>query len=138
MLYTDRRREVEGATRFQKLVFLAQNEEKLGELFEYQADKYGPFSKELAKSLDELQNEGLIWQSSSETRSNNERYNYGLTDYGVRVVKKQLNDSDGEVEDILDAAESVKKDHNEESIQSLLRYVYRKYPKYTEQSKLDI
>ncbi|MFC7081199.1 hypothetical protein [Halorussus caseinilyticus] len=60
---------IEGITRFQKLVFLAQREELDEELYPFKAGKYGPFSKTLYDDIDRLVEEGFITQSSRETSS---------------------------------------------------------------------
>jgi uncharacterized protein YwgA len=43
LLYADGQRKIEGITRFQKLVFLAQEETDIEEKFEFTPDNYGPF-----------------------------------------------------------------------------------------------
>jgi len=109
LLYTDNSREIDGATRFQKLVFLAQEETDLPDIFEYQSDKYGPFSPELAATLDELENMNLIEKKISHNRSGNEKHLYSLTGEGRRIVMKILNEhGDGAFKTLLDESEQIK------------------------------
>ena len=60
LLYTDGRDSVEGATRFQKLVFLTQEETDVPPQYDYHADRFGPSLPSVHASLDELQRRGLL------------------------------------------------------------------------------
>jgi len=138
LLYTDGRREINGATRFQKLVFLAQREEGLSELFKFEADKYGPFSSDLYAALDELESKNLIDKQKRKTRSGNEMFVYSITSRGQSIIKQRLDKDEEGTKKVLDAAQRIKKQHNNEPLERLLRIVYRRYPKLTTESKLDI
>lgn len=83
---------IDGATRFQKLVFLAQEETDLDEIFHFRADKYGPFSPELAQTLDLLEERGLINKEVQTTRAGHERFEYGLTRRGIDVAMTMAKD----------------------------------------------
>ncbi|ADB60297.1 hypothetical protein Htur_1409 [Haloterrigena turkmenica DSM 5511] len=138
LLYVDGQREVDGATRFQKLVFLAQEETDLYNAFEFRSDKYGPFSPELHATLDKLQERDLIAKEVKKNRSGNEKYAYRLTPTGQQVVQKLINRNDlSGFDDILEDAQNVKKRYNNKPLDRLLRYVYSKYPEYTDESELD-
>lgn len=126
---------IDGATRFQKLVFLAQKETDLPEIYEYQADKYGPFSPDLSKALDKLEERGYIKKRVEETRAGHEKYNYSLTREGVHLAKKMVNRD--KYEDLFEKGEKIKKEHNDKPIDTLLKYVYKKYPKMAENTELD-
>ncbi|MFB6188139.1 MAG: hypothetical protein ABEI86_14915, partial [Halobacteriaceae archaeon] len=60
LLYTEGTASIDGATRMQKLVFLAQKESEVDEFYEFEAGDYGPFSTALARDLDELLERGII------------------------------------------------------------------------------
>lgn len=136
-LYTDNQRAIEGVTRFQKLVFLAQQETSLEGGYEYEPDQYGPFSSELYSALEELERKGLIKQATETTRSGNEKYVYSLTKKGQLVVQKILNDEKYEdASEVFDYAQEIKRKHNEEPLDRLLRYVYNEYSSYTENSTI--
>jgi uncharacterized protein YwgA len=138
LLYGDGQRQVEGATRFQKLAFLTQEEASLSSRFEFRADKYGPFSPQLHGTLEELENRGLIKKDIQTNRSGNEKYVYHLTDAGRRVVQKlKKRDDSGAFDTILKKAHETKRKHNQKPLDRLLKYVYSKYPSYTENSELD-
>jgi len=137
LLYVDNQRAIEGITRLQKLVFLAQEESSLEIGYEYEADKYGPFSKELYGALDSLESRNLIKREVETTRSGNEKYTYLLTDRGRAVIKEILSNEEYEhARKVFEEAHSIKKQHNQEPLDTLLRYVYRKYPDYTENSTI--
>lgn len=136
MLYVDGRREVDGVTRFQKLVFLAQEEAGLGDLFTFESHKYGPFSKELYKGLDELESKNLVRQEKVRTRSGNEKIVYTLTGRGQQVLKHYLNNDEEDVKPVFDAVQKIKQEHNDKPLERLLRYVYNKYPDYTGESEI--
>ncbi|WP_257300244.1 hypothetical protein [Haloarchaeobius sp. FL176] len=135
LLYVDSRRSIDGVTRFQKLVFLGQQEGGLPDKFHFDPDKYGPFSKELHQTLDDLESRELIEKSVENTRSGNERFEYSISPRGRRVIQTILND-DHDVDDIFRNAQKLKKSRNDQSLDRLLRYVYRSYPDYTENSEI--
>lgn len=135
LLYADNRREIRGATKLQKLAFLAQEEYGVEELHEFQADKYGPFSQSLAASVKTLVEKGVVNEESEETRSGNELYTYSLTDEGVKLVQTLLNERDEDVESTLEPVQELKQEKSDLSLDRLLRYVYKKYPEMTTESE---
>jgi len=139
LLYVDGGRQVDGITRLQKLVFLAQ-QEKLDEYengYDFAPYKYGPYSEELTHALEIFEDRGYINKNVETTRNGNEKYTYSLTDEGRKIVKKGLLGGGGNKR-LFEAAEEVKDAHNREPIERVLRYVYNKYPSFAEQSELDI
>lgn len=136
LLYVDNRREEDGVTRFQKLAFLAQEETELGQLFQFQEHKYGPFSKELYGALDELESRDLVRREKRSTRGGNEKIIYTITGRGQQVIKRHLDDGDENVDDVFEAANEIKRAYNDEPLERLLEYVYNKYPRYTGESEI--
>ncbi|MFB6177752.1 MAG: PadR family transcriptional regulator [Halobaculum sp.] len=137
VLYTDGRSRVEGATRFQKLVFLTQAETRVPEQYPYHADKYGPFSPHLQEDLQELAADGLLGRTSETNAVGNERYVYSITPDGIRTVRRTVEATDG-LEQLLDSVQQIKREYNDEPLQHLLKYVYRNYESYTTASELDL
>lgn len=127
---------IEGATRFQKLVFLAQEETDLDSIFGFRPDKYGPFSPELAQTLEVLENEGYIERDVEQTRAGHERFNYRLTQKGVKAARGMAKDN--QYKPLYENGKEVKKAHNEKPLDTLLKYVYRKYPDMTTETELDL
>lgn len=64
LLYVGGWEKIDGATRFQKLVFLTQRESDVADVFEYEADQYGPYSVEFARTLDALVQKGYVERST--------------------------------------------------------------------------
>lgn len=127
---------IDGATRFQKLVFLAQRETNLDEIFPFQADKYGPFSPKLAQTLEVLEDQGLIEKNIETTRAGHERHEYRLTNRGLGVAR--LMTDEDEYESLFEQGKKIKKRYNQKSLDTLLKYVYRKYPDMTDESELNL
>lgn len=138
LLYIDNK-SIEGATKLQKLIFLAQKEGSLPEefQFDYESNKYGPYSVDLAVTLEELEDRGLIETEEIQNRSGNTVREYKLTDFGYKVTQEILNERESELEPIFNEMSDVKHNHGAKSLDRLLRYVYNKYPGYTDKSELD-
>jgi uncharacterized protein YwgA len=132
---------VQGTTRLQKLVFLAQNggldddpipDEKGFELFDFDPYNYGPFSKELAQAVDDLADEGLIEKSTARTSSGNSREDYRIDPMREGAASDLISE---EQERLL---WSVKRLYNDTPLFKLLNEVYADYPSYAENSELDL
>lgn len=136
LLYTRNRGSVEGATRFQKLIFLSQQETGVPEKYSYHADKYGPFSIQLHTDLQELENHELIEQYEYTNKVGNSKYIYTITTDGISLVQDVLKSS-YDISKIFDEIQRIKQNYNNKPLQELLRYVYQKYPTYATKSELD-
>lgn len=134
-LYTDSRDSVDGATKFQKLVFIAQEEDDLGEFYPFHADKFGPFSPDLHKDLEALRIDGLIERNVVPNEVGNEKYVYSLTTRGIHTAQELVKAGNDRLFEIVTG---VKKEYNNMPLPDLIRYVYGKYPEYTTSSELDI
>jgi len=135
LLYADGRREIRGATKLQKLAFLAQEEYGVEELHEFKPHKYGPFSESLSGAVKALEQKGLVDRRKQQVGRGNEMVVYSLTDKGDRVVRTLLNDRDEDIEDTLRAVDDLKREKGGLSLDRLLRYVYKKYPEMTTESE---
>ena len=134
--------EVQGTTRLQKLVFLAQNGgldddpipdvQQEFDVFNFDPYNYGPFSKELAQTVDDLADRGLIKKSATTTSSDNSRDDYQITDKGEQVLDDALSERD---ENLL---WGVKRLYNDTPLLKLLNEVYGDYPEYAENSELNL
>lgn len=133
LLYTENREGISGSTRFQKLVFLAEKESDIPELYEYIPHKYGPYSPDLSQDLQKLSEHGLIERNHTFNGVGNRTYTYSLTTKGIRVAKEYVND----YEPLFRELSKIKQRYNKERIDDLLDYVYRKYPNYTTETELD-
>lgn len=136
LLYTEGRQSVDGATRFQKLVFLAQEEYDVDESFEYEEDKFGPYSYELDRALDEFIDRGWIDMEPRTNAAGNEKYVYSLTPKGDLVARKMLEKDP--LEGVFEELTKVKRRFNDWPLQRLLKYTYDRYPDYTGETDLDV
>lgn len=116
-------REIDGRTKFQKLVFIGQKELGLPEVFKFSGYYYGPYSKDLTETIEALIRMGLLDEEVKE-RDEYIEYIYTITEEGKgalkgleREVKKKLPHS------II----SQLKDFKKMSRGEIIGYVYGKY-----------
>lgn len=133
-LYTDQSTSIEGATRFQKLVFLAQEEQNLKDYYEFRPDRFGPYSVGLRADIEALENQGYIERDVKTNEYGHARIAYSLTPDGIREAKKLLELGN---EAVFDIVQEVKREYNDRTISGLLQYVYRQYDEYVEATDLD-
>lgn len=138
LLYEANRNRIHGRTRFQKLVFLAQQrmESEGIQPYDYIAYDYGPFSKELLDALEEFQEEGLIEIEVTQTYDGTDKYIYSLTSQGVENFEENLEESpDSEdLETIRNVSSDMIDRFNKMPISELIDYVYNNHPSFAENS----
>jgi uncharacterized protein YwgA len=140
LLYESQDYEIEGRTRFQKMVFLieklVQNEEDKS-LYEFVEYDYGPFSKQLLNDLERFEEMDVVDIDKREMYQGGERYDHQLTERGVKSVERLIeNTENGTFHFVHDAAKDVIDEWGEESMWNLLDYIYESHPKYKERSVL--
>lgn len=133
-LYTDQNESIEGATRFQKLVFLAQEEENLKNYYEFRPDRFGPYSVGLREDLEILEKEEYIERNIETNNFGHAKISYTLTTKGIQEAKHLLNYGNDSVFDLI---QGVKREYNRQSISNLLQYVYNKYDQYVDATDVD-
>ncbi len=101
---------IKGKTRFQIMVFLAQEEEGLDEFYEFKDYNYGPYSFELSDSLSALEEFNLI-----EVKRQGKKFIYSLTEKGEEAIREVKESSLKEVVD----------KWNDSSLRELIDYVWR-------------
>jgi len=123
---------VRGATRIQKIVFLLQQELGIGS-FTFAPSKYGPWSRDLADVLHELESLGMLHIVREETVERT------VTVY--RADKRFLDEGHTKFRQLLklDPALAIKlyryaQIYTSLPLTYLLAYVYKKYPEYTVRS----
>jgi len=138
LLYSAESNQIEGRTRLQKLVFLAQDdlEDEGVDTLEYVPYKYGPFSKSLIEAIERFQQMGLLERSKQRTYGGSEKYVYNLTPKGNRTFQHNLEgDDNAEIfEKILDVAQDTLNKHNKKSLDKLINEVYEEHPEYATES----
>ncbi|MEZ3142870.1 PadR family transcriptional regulator [Halobaculum sp. MBLA0143] len=136
LLYADGRSEIRGATKLQKLAFLAQEEYGVEELHEFEPDRYGPFSESLAGTVNALEQKGFVEKREEQVPGGSEILVYSLTDEGAKLVEALLREQEG-LERVLGSVEELKRDLGDKTIDRVLRQVYKTYPQYTTESGLN-
>jgi uncharacterized protein YwgA len=136
LLYTHNREAIEGATRFQKLAFLAQEEQQFADVFDFEPYKYGPYSSDLAATVRGLEARGLVKTDTETNAYGQERVVYRLTRKGVKRMREEINEQG--LDEVLDAVQEVKTTYNDWGTERLLKYVYRKYDEYTTDTDIDL
>lgn len=140
LLYESDGYEIEGRTRFQKMVFLIEElvqDEEDKSLYEFVEYDYGPFAKELLDDLERFERMGVVKIHRQETYKGGERYDHQLTYRGVKSVEKLIENSDDpSFEFIHEAAKDVIDDWGDESMWDLLDHIYEENQKYKERSVL--
>jgi len=134
LMYSQDQEEIQGRTRFQKMVFLLQQEFGEIEFYHFQAYDYGPFSKGLYDDLDDLIDRGLVEETRDEFDEDKVYYEYQLTDQGRDLIEG-LSEQEG-AEDILELSEQLKREINSKELSEVLDRVYEEYPEYAENSVL--
>lgn len=143
---------IEGITRLEKLVFLLENETKLGKLLSedpaFRADRFGPFSAKVYEAIDMLLLARLVEDSSSPSLTPDDSWeaemvvgiepadqyatrNVTLTPKGRKYYEALIRElppwAEGELRDFKERFATV-------PLRQLIRYVYQRYPKMTERS----
>lgn len=149
---------IEGRTRMQKLMFLLHQDVGPKQLvqeakeYEYDAYKMGPYSKELTKTLEELQSAGIIkterleYVLTDDTDPSTEEIDsdpstsegkrveslrYKLSHFG-RDIAKQI--WEGLTEQQQDGLKEFKSYFNSLSLRQLLIFTYDRFPDFTTES----
>ncbi len=127
LLFLKHAKKIEGKTKFQKMMFLAQKENKLSKEFEFIKYNYGPYSFELTKDVETLEKEGFLTIEKEEFTTDNKfsgkRFMFQLTKKGEKFVKDNKNDFEIDSKII---NETVKK-WNKKPMGDIIKYVYSKY-----------
>lgn len=115
---------ISGKTKFQKLVFLAEQEEGMTDFYEFEKHNYGPYSFDLTDDLNVLKRLNLIEVTvrrfSADGPFQGKAYRYSLTDEGKEVLE-QVEES------IKNSAEQVTEKWGSKSLDPILTYVYDEY-----------
>lgn len=128
---------VPGRLYLEKLSFLSvyeiQELESIKESFSFKPDKFGMYSKNVLKIMDELKEKNLIISKTyvSDTQHNKEIFT--LTPEGRGKTKEILEQIDKDVKKkLLNLCKGAK----QLGYSGILRYTYAKYPQFTSQSEI--
>lgn len=92
--------------------------------------KYGPYSYEIAEALKQLYWTGII---NIEGKRNTRREIFELTDKGLKEAKKIFDKLPSELQEEI---VKMRIGWDQLGIDGILRYVYAKYPEYTDKSEI--
>lgn len=143
---------IEGITRLEKLVFLFEQESEFSELLDddldFHAYNFGPFSAKVYQAVEVLEAAELITDSARVAKNNEDSWeaeevigdptapyttrDFALTDKGRRyyaVLRRDFLD-EGQERDL----GRFKEKFGAIPLRQLIRYVYQRYPKLTENS----
>lgn len=138
LMYACDNEPIQGRTRFQKMVFLLQEETEGHHRdlkhYRFKPYDYGPFSKELYDDLDELIERGLVSQSQEEFGDDKVFYEYELTEKGFSFMEESCEKE--EIRNIVNVSRDLKSDLNHMELSEVLDYVYSEYTEYAENSVL--
>lgn len=140
LLALNEEEQIEGITRFQKLVFMAQKKIQNLQTKQYKFDSYdyGPFSKELYDDIDRLVRNGYIERSVEQTGNGNEKHIYSITEKGRGYIRQILESESGREDLAVEKLRQLKEEYNEMPILQLIRLIYNRYPSYADDSKLEV
>lgn len=124
----EKARIVSGRTRFQKLVFLLQEEAKIPLGYEFKPYHFGPLSFELQNDLNWMVAQGVVIEFVTEFGEGIKRYEYVLSEWGKDYFKEMIEPS--MPKNIMDAISSVVEKWGFVEIQKLLDYVHQRYSEY--------
>lgn len=146
---------LEGVTRLEKLIFLLERETParawMSEKGDFRSWRFGPFSSKVYEAADTLAAAGLIRDSASNSQDVEDRWEslsalmdahdvdpyttrtFKLTDRGTKYYQALLGELPSEAEPIL---ANFKKKFGTLPLRRLVRYVYERYPQFTDQSEI--
>ena len=143
---------MEGVTRLEKLIFLLEQESTVGELLtedpEFESHNFGPFSAKVYQAVDVLVAAALLQDSAELSPSTEESWeneevvgtaqadpyatrNFTLTERGRRYYAALIRDLPETTESTL---ADFKTRFGVLPLRQLIRYVYKRYPNYTDKS----
>lgn len=146
---------VEGVTRLEKLIFLLERETPVQDWITEKADftpyRFGPFSSQVYQAADTLAAAGMIRDSASEAADVEDRWEsltalmderdvdpyttrtFELTERGQRYYRALISELPPEAENVL---QDFKTRFARRPLRQLVRYVYERYPEFTDQSEI--
>jgi hypothetical protein len=145
---------LDGVTRLEKLVFLVERETPVRswvtEMADFRSHKFGPFSAKIYKAAEALAAYGLLEDSARESDSEEDRWEavnvlgaeledpyttrtFQLTERGMRYYAALIELLPPDAEEVL---RKFKERFATLSLRQLVRYVYERYPDFTDKSEI--
>ncbi len=141
LLYLDEGSEIIGRTRFQKIMFIIEQEvpeirKYFIESYDWSPYHYGPFSDKLLGDLAWLD----YWEfieiddNSLDIDSESASAIYKITDKGKKFVEEKILPALSK--ELIIKLEEIKKKYRKMNLFELIKYIYENYPDYTVRSKI--
>lgn len=146
---------LEGVTRLEKLIFLLEREtparDWMTDKADFQSYRFGPFSSKVYQAVDTLAAADIVRDSAEKSPDNSDRWesvsalmeegdldpyttrDFGLTDRGKDYYAALLRELPPNAEQILSG---FKKRFASLPLRQLVRYVYERYPQFTDKSEI--
>lgn len=146
---------LEGVTRLEKLIFLLEREtparEWMTEKADFRSFRFGPFSSKVYEAADTLAAAKLIRDSANNANNVEDRWEsvtalmderdvdpyttrtFELTDRGKSYYQALLSELPPDAEQIMT---NFKKKFGQLPLRQLVRYVYERYPQFTDKSEI--
>lgn len=144
---------LDGVTRLEKLVFLLERETPvrswITEAADFRSDRFGPFSAKIYQAVEKLSNAGLLLDSAQVADNEEDRWEsvnllgdepdpyttrtFELTDRGMRYYRALIELLPQTAEETL---RSFKERFGTLPLRQLVRYVYERYPEFTDKSEI--
>lgn len=144
---------LDGVTRLEKLVFLLERETPvrtwITEAADFRSDRFGPFSTKIYQAAEKLSNAGLLLDSARVSDNEEDRWEavnllgdepdpyttrtFELTDRGMRYYRALIELLPRTAEDTLN---QFKERFSTLPLRQLVRYVYERYPEFTDKSEI--
>ncbi len=145
--------DLDGVTRLEKLVFLLEHETPVRswvtEVADFRSHKFGPFSAKIYKAADTLSAYGLLRDSASLSDNTEDRWEavnvvgdeldpytmrtFELTERGRQYYAALIRELPPEAEELLTR---FKDRFARLPLRQLVRYVYERYPEFTDKSEI--
>ncbi len=135
VLFAGKNRPVRGKLMLMKTMFIAAKEivPAADPVLAFYPKDYGPFSREVARAIEELARTGLVLARGGRGDKDTDRTDFFLTGEGVaegeRVLRRLAPDIQQRLRELREGAEEM-------GYSGIVRYVYAKYPEYATASKI--
>lgn len=135
VLYAEKHRPVRGKLMLMKTMFIAAKEivPEADQVLAFYPKDYGPFSREVAKAVEDLAKKGLIVARGGGEDRETDRTDFYLapagSEQGEKVFLRLQPESQERLRELRAGAEEM-------GYSGIVRYVYAKYPEYISASKI--
>jgi len=127
LLFLKEANEVKGKTKFQKMFFLLNEEEKIQTGHKFVKYTYGPYSSELSNDLDALKQFEFIEVGKSLFNTNSDfvgkQFEYKLTESGKELIEQSNDFTKEEIK----KTKKIISEWNNKELPEIIEYVYGKY-----------